>query len=153
MPSTSGRPLSLLALLSVLALLASIPGQSAGPAGRGGGGSGDGGLRVVFTLPSGAVDEAPSVDVLFDRPMRVLGDERRGDEEKLLLISPPVEGRRHWIGSRALRFVPDHPLPRATTFTATFSPARSTAVASGETYQLEPRVPATPIHPAPSQAN
>ena len=49
--------------------------------------------------------------------MRPVGKDSRGDEGTLFQVTPPVAGRRHWIGSRALRLVPDRPLPRATRFT------------------------------------
>lgn len=107
-----------LTFLALAAFLASIPGQIGDGDRSHSDPAQDTQLNVVFTLPNGAVDEVPSVDVLFNRSMRPLGKERRGDEDELLVISPAVPGRMHWIGSRALRFVSEQRFPRATVFTA-----------------------------------
>ena len=103
-------------LIALFVLLASIPGESADQAPSVGLAAGNE-LAVTFALPTGPVVAPPTIDVLWNRPMRVVGNDTRGDEAVLFQITPPVPGRRLWIGSRALRLVPDRPLPRATAFT------------------------------------
>src|SRR4029450_6141021 len=108
-------------LLALFVLLASIPGESAD---SGAHPAADSTLAVTFALPTGPVTALPTIDVLWNRPMRVAGKDTRGAEAALFQIPPPVPGRRMWIGSRALRLVPDRPLPRATAFTGRV-PART----------------------------
>ncbi len=141
----------LLALLALVTLLASIPGQSAdpGPDPR----RADE-LRVEFMLPFGPARDVPTVDVLFSRPMRALGTETRGDESSLLRLDPPVPGRFMWVGSRALRFVPERPFPRATSFRATvpqgIADAAGKTLAAPATWTFSTPAPAlTAIRPAP----
>jgi hypothetical protein len=118
--------LGFVSLAGLFILLASIPGESADPSGAAPGAAGTGAgtraanpdqLAVTFALPTGPVVAPPTIDVLWNRPMRPVGKDTRGDEAALLQLTPPVAGRRLWIGSRALRLVPDRRLPRATVFT------------------------------------
>jgi uncharacterized protein YfaS (alpha-2-macroglobulin family) len=74
----------------------------------------DGPLRVAFAGPVGDAPSESEIAIVFNRPMRALG----AQDAKVppFELSPPIEGRWEWIGSRALRFVPSQGLPNATHF-------------------------------------
>ncbi len=137
--------------IALAVLMASIPGESADP---GPGAHDVDGLRVEFMLPVGNVREVLTVDVLFNRPMRPLGRETRGDEASLVRIDPPVPGRFMWVGTRALRFLPDRPLPRATLFRGTVpagvvdAEGKALAAAAEWTFSTEPPA-VVAMHPPP----
>jgi uncharacterized protein YfaS (alpha-2-macroglobulin family) len=91
-------------------------------------------LQVLRFQPEGEVTTAPFMSVTFDQPMVPLTtlDELADDAEIPLVLTPAVEGRWRWIGTRTLRFevVPDagtpDRLPAATEYTATV-PAGTTS--------------------------
>ncbi|MEZ5296333.1 MAG: hypothetical protein R2697_08720 [Ilumatobacteraceae bacterium] len=65
----------------------------------------DGPLEVLRYQPDGEVDIAPFVAVTFDQPMVPLGTLEQLDAADVpVTISPAVEGRWRWIGTRTLRF-------------------------------------------------
>lgn len=81
----------------------------------------DGPLTVVRYQPEGDVDIAPFVTVTFDRPMVPLTTlDQLAAEDVPVTITPAIDGRWRWIGTRTLRFeaspgVVDR-LPAATEF-------------------------------------
>lgn len=61
-------------------------------------------LEVLRHQPDGAVAVAPSVSVTFNQPMVPLGTLEALDAEAVpVQVSPPVEGRWRWLGTRTLR--------------------------------------------------
>lgn len=70
---------------------------------------------MVFAGPR---DDAPAygeISVVFSRALRALEVDAPPPP---ITITPPVAGKWHWVGGRALRFVPDQvELPKATEFT------------------------------------
>lgn len=62
-------------------------------------------LDVVRVQPEGEVDVAPFLTVTFDQPMVPLATlDQLADEDVPVEITPAVEGRWRWIGTRTLRF-------------------------------------------------
>jgi uncharacterized protein YfaS (alpha-2-macroglobulin family) len=93
-------------------------------------------LEVLRYQPEGAVDLAPFLSVTFDQPMVPLATLDQLDATDVpVVVTPTIEGRWRWIGTRTLRFelVPGliDRLPAATNYTATV-PAGTTA-ANGAT--------------------
>jgi uncharacterized protein YfaS (alpha-2-macroglobulin family) len=91
-------------------------------------------LQVLRFQPEGEVATAPFLSVTFDQPMVPLAtlEQLDADAEVPVVLSPPVEGRWRWIGTRTVRFevvpedgAPDR-LPAATEYTATV-PAGTTS--------------------------
>ena len=79
-------------------------------------------LQVLRYQPEGPVDLAPFVSVTFDRPMVPLATlDQLEAADVPAVITPAVEGRWRWIGTRTLRFelVPGEldRLPGATDYT------------------------------------
>lgn len=72
-------------------------------------------LGVVFAAPRGEVSSAENVTIVFDKPMRRLGEDGR-DGKPPVVLAPEVPGSFRWIGSSTLRFDPAKPFPKATTF-------------------------------------
>jgi len=109
------------------------PGASA----RGGKGEG-GAFRVVFAGPRGEANEVSELSLVFSRPLRKL--ELAGAPTPAIAIAPPIAGRWLWVGTRALRFVPETPhLPGSTQYAVTV-PAELRALDGstlGSPYQLE----------------
>ncbi len=89
------------------------PGVGGGPKQAGGGA-----FRVVFAGPEGEASEVSELSLVFSRPLRKL--ELAGAPPPALSISPPIAGRWLWVGTHALRFVPETPhLPGATEYVVT----------------------------------
>jgi uncharacterized protein YfaS (alpha-2-macroglobulin family) len=66
---------------------------------------GDGQLEVVRVQPVGEVDVAPFVTITFDEPMVPLATLDDLDASDVpAVITPAVEGRWRWVGTRTLRF-------------------------------------------------
>jgi len=79
-------------------------------------------LHVVRFQPEGEVDVAPFLSVTFDQPMVPLATlDQLAAEDVPVVVTPPVEGRWRWIGTRTLRFevIPGATdrLPAATEYT------------------------------------
>jgi alpha-2-macroglobulin len=94
----------------------------------------DGPLRVVRYQPEGDVDIAPFVTVTFDRPMVPVATlDQLAAADVPVEITPAVDGRWRWIGTRTLRFEADSGpvdrLPAATEFRVEV--ARGTEAADG----------------------
>ncbi len=80
--------------------------------------AGDEPFRVVFAGPRGDASEVSELSLVFSRPLRKL--ELAGAPTPALAIAPPIAGRWQWVGTHALRFVPDTPhLPGATEYEVT----------------------------------
>lgn len=69
-------------------------------------------FEIAHAAPRGPVTEAAEITVVFSKPVRAMGGPEPPPPE--LRIEPPTQGRWHWVGSRALRFEPEQPLPPAT---------------------------------------
>ena len=61
-------------------------------------------FRVVFSGPDGKASDASEVTIVFSRPLRALD---RDVPPPSIRMTPALAGRWLWVGSRALRFVPD----------------------------------------------
>jgi hypothetical protein len=95
----------------------------------------DGPLEVVRFQPEGEVEVAPFLSVTFDQPMVPLATLDQLDATDVPVeISPAIEGRWRWIGTRTLRFEVEpgelDRLPAATEYEVTV-PAGTTSVAGG----------------------
>lgn len=111
----------------------------------------DGPLNVVRFQPEGEIDLAPFLSVTFDQPMVPLGTLDQLDEADVPVeVSPAIEGRWRWIGTRTLRFEVEPAdtdrLPAATEYEVTV-PAGTTSVSGG---RLAESVSWTFATPAPS---
>jgi len=85
---------------------------------------------VVFAGPKGEVEAPSEITVVFNRPMRPL-ELADGDAAAMApgsaasMASVEVEGKAalkgawRWMGTSALLFAPEEPLPRATSFKVT----------------------------------
>ncbi len=90
-------------------------GGALSPAGERRGRADDGAFRVVFAAPVGESSAASEINLVFSRALRELDSEAPVPP---LSITPSIAGKWLWVGSRALRFVPEHvKLPNATEFT------------------------------------
>lgn len=75
---------------------AEAPGVASGP------------LQVIRYQPEGAVDLAPFFTVTFDQPMVAVATLEALDAGAVpVSVTPPVEGRWRWLGTRTLRFEVD----------------------------------------------
>ena len=83
---------------------------------------GTGPLQVLRYQPEGEVTVAPYLSVTFDQPMVPLGTLDQLDAAEVpAVVTPAIEGRWRWIGTRTLRFEIEpgqvDRLPAATEFT------------------------------------
>lgn len=109
-------------------------------------------LEVVRFQPQGVVDVAPFLAVTFNQPMVPLATLDQLDARDVpVSISPAVDGRWRWIGTRTLRFEVDpgvtDRLPAATEFTVEI-PAGTTSEAGaalGEAVTWTFRTPAPSV--------
>ncbi|WP_108665957.1 alpha-2-macroglobulin family protein [Euzebya rosea] len=92
-------------------------------------------LEVVRVQPEGEVDIAPSLSITFNQPMVPLATLEQLDAADVpVTVTPELDGRWRWIGTRTLRF--EHTpgtidrLPMATAFTVTV-PAGTTSETGG----------------------
>jgi uncharacterized protein YfaS (alpha-2-macroglobulin family) len=85
--------------------------------------SGDRGpFRVVSAGPTGETRDVPEISLTFSRPLRMLDASPPAPPVRL---KPAVPGTWDWVGTRALRFSPEKPLPMATTFEVEVAGARA----------------------------
>ncbi|TVR23201.1 MAG: hypothetical protein EA389_12780 [Ilumatobacter sp.] len=62
-------------------------------------------LEVLRAQPDGEVAVAPFLSITFDQPMVPLATlDQLADEDVPVVVTPAVEGRWRWIGTRTLRF-------------------------------------------------
>lgn len=73
-------------------------------------------LTVVHAGPREVVGLGEAPTVVFDRPMRVLGDEA-SEAAPPVLLEPAVAGAWRWLGSQAATFEPRDGYPGSTAFT------------------------------------
>ncbi len=87
-------------------------------------------LDVVRYSPEGEVSLAPDLNVTFSQPMVAVTSQEQAAAFAPVELSPQVEGRWRWLGTRTLMFDTDKRFPMATKFTARV-PA-GTKAASGQ---------------------
>ena len=93
-------------------------------------------LEVLRFQPEGEVEVAPSLSITFNQPMVELSTLEQLDTGDVpATMTPEVEGRWEWIGTRTLRFEHESELidrlPMATTYTVEV-PAGTTSATGGE---------------------
>ncbi len=87
-------------------------------------------LEVVRFSPEGQVPLAPDLNVTFSHPMVAVTSQDEAAKYAPVELSPSVEGRWRWLGTKTLMFDTDKRFPMATQFTARV-PA-GTKAATGE---------------------
>jgi uncharacterized protein YfaS (alpha-2-macroglobulin family) len=112
---------------------------------------GDDELDVLRFQPEGTVEVAPFIAVTFDQPMVPIGTiDQLAAADVPVTVSPSIDGRWRWIGTRTLRFDADPTvvdrLPAATEYRVEVP--RGTRSASGA--RLERSVSWTFTTPAPT---
>ncbi|QQS33367.1 MAG: hypothetical protein IPM50_01945 [Acidobacteriota bacterium] len=75
-------------------------------------------LEVVRFSPEGEVSLAPDLSITFSQPMVAVTSQDEAAKYAPVEISPQVEGRWRWLGTRTLMFDTDKRFPMATKFTA-----------------------------------
>lgn len=70
-----------------------------------GGRAEDGPFRVVFSGPEGEATIGAELSVVFSRPLRAL-DLAGNEAPPPIQLTPKIDGRWQWVGTRALVFVP-----------------------------------------------
>ncbi len=88
-------------------------------------------LDVVRYSPEGEVSLAPDLSITFSQPMVAVTSQEEAAKFAPVELSPQVDGRWRWIGTRTLMFDTDKRFPMATKFTARV-PA-GTKAANGQT--------------------
>ena len=88
-------------------------------------------LEVVRYSPEGEVSLAPDLSVTFSQPMVAVTSQEEAAKYAPVELSPQVEGRWRWLGTKTLMFDTDKRFPMATKFTARI-PA-GTRAANGQT--------------------
>ncbi|MDW3216793.1 MAG: alpha-2-macroglobulin family protein [Ilumatobacteraceae bacterium] len=111
----------------------------------------EGPLEVVRYQPEGEVDLAPFLSVTFDQPMVPIATlDQLDDADVPVEVSPAIDGRWRWIGTRTLRFEVEpgeiDRLPAATVYEVTV-PAGTTSQTGG---RLAETVSWTFATPAPT---
>ena len=75
-------------------------------------------LEVVRFSPEGEIPLAPDLSVTFSQPMVALTSQEEASKFAPVELSPQVEGRWRWLGTKTLMFDTDKRFPMATKFTA-----------------------------------
>ena len=75
-------------------------------------------LEVVRFSPEGEVPLAPDLSVTFSQPMVAVTSQEEAAKYAPVELSPNVEGRWRWLGTKTLMFDTDKRFPMATKFTA-----------------------------------
>ncbi|MGD9628293.1 MAG: alpha-2-macroglobulin family protein [Pyrinomonadaceae bacterium] len=75
-------------------------------------------LQVVRFSPEGEVPLAPDLSVTFSQPMVAVTSQEEAAKYAPVELSPQVEGRWRWLGTKTLVFDTDKRFPMATRFTA-----------------------------------
>jgi alpha-2-macroglobulin len=84
------------------------------------------GLEVVRFTPEGEVPLAPDLSVTFSQPMVAVTSQEEAAKFAPVELTPNVEGRWRWLGTKTLMFDTDKRFPMATKFTArVFLPGQS----------------------------
>ncbi|MEO6335174.1 MAG: Ig-like domain-containing protein, partial [Pyrinomonadaceae bacterium] len=88
-------------------------------------------LEVIRYSPEGEISLAPDLSVTFSQPMVAVTSQEEAAKYAPVEVSPQVEGRWRWLGTKTLMFDTDKRFPMATKFTARI-PAGTKAV-NGQT--------------------
>lgn len=75
-------------------------------------------LEVVRFSPEGEVPLAPDLSVTFSQPMVAVTSQEEAAKFAPVELTPNVEGRWRWLGTKTLMFDTDKRFPMATKFTA-----------------------------------
>jgi uncharacterized protein YfaS (alpha-2-macroglobulin family) len=75
-------------------------------------------LEVLRFSPEGEVSLAPDLSLTFSQPMVAVTSQEEAAKYAPVELSPQVEGRWRWLGTRTLMFDTDKRFPMATKFTA-----------------------------------
>lgn len=75
-------------------------------------------LQVLRFSPEDEVSLAPDLSVTFSQPMVAVTSQEMAAEYAPVELSPQVEGRWRWLGTKTLMFDTDKRFPMATKFTA-----------------------------------
>src|SRR5688572_27897943 len=75
-------------------------------------------LEVVRFSPEGQVPLAPDLGVTFSQPMVAVTSQEEAAKYAPVELTPQVEGRWRWLGTKTLMFDKDKRFPMATKFTA-----------------------------------
>ena len=92
-------------------------------------------LDVLRHSPDGEVSLAPDLSVTFSQPMVAVTSQEEAAKYAPVELTPQVEGRWRWLGTKTLMFDTDKRFPMATQFTARV-PA-GTKSANGQTLQKD----------------
>jgi uncharacterized protein YfaS (alpha-2-macroglobulin family) len=92
-------------------------------------------LQVLRFSPEGEVTLAPDLSVTFSQPMVAVSSQEEAAKYAPVELSPQVEGRWRWLGTKTLMFDTTKRFPMATKFTARV-PA-GTRSANGQTLNKE----------------
>ena len=75
-------------------------------------------LEVIRFSPEGEVSLAPDLSVTFSQPMVAVTSQEQAAQYAPVELSPQVEGRWRWLGTKTLMFDTTKRFPMATKFTA-----------------------------------
>jgi uncharacterized protein YfaS (alpha-2-macroglobulin family) len=75
-------------------------------------------LEVIRYSPEGEVKLAPDLNVTFSQPMVAVTSQEQAAQYAPVQLSPQVEGRWRWLGTKTLMFDTDKRFPMATKYTA-----------------------------------
>ncbi len=75
-------------------------------------------LAVVRYAPQGKVELAPDMSLTFSEPMIAVSSQEEASRFVPVELTPQIEGKWQWLGTRTLRFEPAKRLPMATEFKA-----------------------------------
>jgi len=112
-------------------------------------------LQVVRYSPEGEIPLAPDLSVTFSQPMVAVSSQEEAAKYAPVELSPQVEGRWRWLGTKTLMFDTTKRFPMATKFTARV-PA-GTKSATGQVLEKDvvwtfttppPKVARLPLAPA-----
>lgn len=96
-------------------------------------------LGIIHVAPSGAIEGAEGISVVFDRPMVALTTMSADAKPGWVAISPATAGQWRWVGDRVLTFSPAGGFAKSTSFELTVG-LEATALDGAKL--LEPRVSA-----------
>lgn len=85
-------------------------------------------LSVVRFSPEGEVPLAPDLNITFSHPMVAVTSQEEAAKYAPVELSPQVEGRWRWLGTRTLMFDTDKRFPMATSFTVRVPAGTKSAV-------------------------
>jgi uncharacterized protein YfaS (alpha-2-macroglobulin family) len=92
-------------------------------------------LEVIRFSPEGEVPLAPDLNVTFSQPMVAVTSQEEAAKYAPVELSPQVEGKWRWLGTKTLMFDTTKRFPMATKFTARI--AAGTKSATGQVLQKD----------------